>query len=100
MISWHGWGRTGETGQVLCGFSMETQNMLENSRAKLVEEERGHDRGQQPAAPPEPAFGTDTNIVTVISERRGRVELAPIMSKDQVAAGAMLRPRSLPGSSD
>ena len=34
ILAWLGAHR--REGQVLCGFSMETQNMLENSRAKLV----------------------------------------------------------------
>ena len=34
ILAWLGAHR--REGQVLCGFSMETQNMLENSRAKLA----------------------------------------------------------------
>ena len=44
-----GWlGQNRRDGQFLCGFSMETQNMLENSPRQAQEEEPEHDRGQQP----------------------------------------------------
>ena len=69
-------------GQFLCGFSMETQNMLENSRAKL---EKKHvdmivaNNLKQAGA----GFGTDTNIVTLIT--KDDVKELPIMTKEQVA---------------
>ncbi len=69
-------------GQFLCGFSMETENMLENSRKKL--EKKNLDlivanNLRQAGA----GFGTDTNIVTLISSA-DTVQL-PIMSKEEVA---------------
>ena len=73
-------------GQVLCGFSMETQNMLENSRAKL--ENKNVDmicaNNLKVAGA---GFGTDTNVMTVIT-RQGTQEL-PLMSKE-AAAGRIL----------
>ena len=73
-------------GQFLCGFSMETQNMLENSRAKL--EKKNLDmiiaNNLKVAGA---GFGTDTNIVTMITKNQ-EIEL-PIMSKSEVA-GAIL----------
>ena len=69
-------------GQFLCGFSMETENMLENSRAKL---EKKHvdmivaNNLKQKGA----GFGTDTNVVTLITKEDCK-EL-PIMSKEDVA---------------
>lgn len=73
-------------GQFLCGFSMETQNMLENSRAKL--EKKNLDmiiaNNLKVAGA---GFGTDTNIVTMITQNQ-EIEL-PIMSKSEVA-GAIL----------
>ena len=70
-------------GQVLCGFSMETQNMVENSRAKL--EKKNVDmicaNNLKVAGA---GFGTDTNVMTVIT-RTGQEEL-PLMSKEDVAA--------------
>lgn len=68
--------------QFLCGFSMETEHMLENSRKKL--EKKNLDlivanNLKQAGA----GFGTDTNIVTLISPT-DTVQL-PMMSKEEVA---------------
>lgn len=69
-------------GQFLCGFSMETENMIENSRGKLERKNLdlivANNLKQQGAG-----FGTDTNIVTLLS-KEDTVEL-PIMSKEEVA---------------
>ena len=69
-------------GQFLCGFSMETEHMLENSRAKLkkknVDMIVANNLKVQGAG-----FGTDTNIVTIITENK-ETELE-ILSKDEVA---------------
>lgn len=73
-------------GQFLCGFSMETQNMLENSRAKL--EKKNLDmiiaNNLKVAGA---GFGTDTNIVTMITKNQ-EIEL-PIMSKSEVASSIL-----------
>lgn len=68
-------------GQFLCGFSMETQHMLENSRAKL---KRKHldmicANNLKVAGA---GFGTDTNIVTLIQAQKEQ-EL-PLQSKEAV----------------
>ena len=69
-------------GQVLCGFSMETQNMVENSRAKL--EKKNIDFICANNLKVDGAgFGTDTNVLTVIT-RTGSEEL-PLMSKEAAA---------------
>ena len=69
--------------QFLCGFSMETQNMLENSRAKL--ERKNLDMIVANNLKVKGAgFGTDTNVVTIITaDMEKELEL---MSKDEVAA--------------
>lgn len=69
-------------GQFLCGFSMETEHMLENSRAKL--EKKNIDmivanNLKQAGA----GFGTDTNVVTLLTRVDTR-EL-PLMKKEEVA---------------
>lgn len=69
-------------GQFLCGFSMETEHMLENSRAKL--EKKNIDmivanNLKQAGA----GFGTDTNVVTLLTGADTR-EL-PLMKKEEVA---------------
>ena len=69
-------------GQFLCGFSMETQNMLENSQAKLVK--KNVDMIIANNLKVEGAgFGTNTNVVTIITRKGG--EQLPLMSKDDVA---------------
>lgn len=69
-------------GQFLCGFSMETEHMIENSRAKLEKKNIdmivANNLKQQGAG-----FGTDTNVVTLLT-REETVEL-PMMSKEEVA---------------
>ena len=80
ILGWLGSHR--REGQILCGFSMETQNMLENSAAKL---EKKHvdmivaNNLKVSGA----GFGTDTNVVTFIT-KDGAEEL-PILTKDEVA---------------
>lgn len=75
-------GENRRPGQLLCGFSMETENMVENSRAKLekkhVDMIAANNLKQEGAG-----FGTDTNIVTLIT-KDGCEEL-PVMSKEDVA---------------
>jgi len=68
--------------QFLCGFSMETQNMLENSRAKL--EKKNLDMIIANNLKVVGAgFGVDTNVVTMIT-KDDEIELE-IMSKSDVA---------------
>ena len=72
--------------QFLCGFSMETEHMLENSRAKLKKKNLDMIVANNLKVAGA-GFGTDTNVVTMIRENR-EIEL-PIMSKE-VVAGAIL----------
>lgn len=75
-------GEHKKEGQFLCGFSMETENMIENSRAKLQKKNLDMivaNNLKQTGA----GFGTDTNIVTLITKEE-EIEL-PMMSKDEVA---------------
>lgn len=68
--------------QVLCGFSMETQNVLENSRAKL--EKKHADLIAANSLRDEGAgFGTDTNHLILI-ERENMTDL-PLMTKKDAA---------------
>lgn len=75
-------GANKRQGQFICGFSMETENLLENSRAKLVKKNVdmivANNLKVQGAG-----FGTDTNLVTLIT-KDGCKELE-LMSKDLVA---------------
>ena len=68
--------------QFICGFSMETENMLENSKKKLAKKNVdmivANNLKTQGAG-----FGTDTNVVTIImSDETWQL---PIMSKEEVA---------------
>ena len=75
-------GANKKEGQFLCGFSMETENMLENSITKLVK--KNLDMVIANNLKVEGAgFGTNTNVVTVITRKGG--EQLPLMSKDEVA---------------
>lgn len=69
-------------GQFLCGFSMETENMVENSRKKLEKKNLdlivANNLKEQGAG-----FGTDTNIVTLLS-KEDTIQL-PVMRKEEVA---------------
>ncbi|RHO49139.1 bifunctional phosphopantothenoylcysteine decarboxylase/phosphopantothenate--cysteine ligase CoaBC [Clostridium sp. AM09-51] len=69
-------------GQLICGFSMETENLIENSRKKLKKKNADmivansiSDKGA--------GFGVDTNIVTIITES-DELSLG-LLSKDAVA---------------
>lgn len=75
-------GKNKREGQLLCGFSMETQNLVENSRAKLLK--KNLDMVAANSLKEEGAgFGTDTNVVTLITRQK---ELAlEKMSKEAVA---------------
>lgn len=80
IIGWLGAHR--RPGQFLCGFSMETQNMLENSKAKLDKKHIDMIVANNLKVTGA-GFGTDTNIVTIIT-RDSETEL-PLMRKDEVA---------------
>lgn len=68
--------------QFVCGFSMETQNLIENSRKKLKQKNIdmivANDLKDKGAG-----FGTDTNIITIITGN-GQESL-PIMTKEEAA---------------
>lgn len=80
ILGWLGSHR--REGQILCGFSMETQNMLENSAAKL-EKKHADMIVANNLKVSGAGFGTDTNVVTFIT-KDGAEEL-PILTKDEVA---------------
>ena len=70
-------------GLFVCGFSMETRDMIENSRKKL---DRKHldmiaANNLKVAGA---GFGVDTNVVTILTA--GGIQELPLMGKDQVAA--------------
>ncbi len=69
--------------QFLCGFSMETENLVENSQKKL--KKKNADMIVANNLKVDGAgFGVDTNVVTLITG--GGVKELPIMSKEDVSA--------------
>ena len=75
-------GENKKDNQFICGFSMETENLIENSRGKL--ERKNADMIVANSLRTEGAgFGTDTNVVTLIT--KDSVKECDIMSKDDVA---------------
>ncbi|MDD6042534.1 MAG: bifunctional phosphopantothenoylcysteine decarboxylase/phosphopantothenate--cysteine ligase CoaBC [Eubacteriaceae bacterium] len=75
-------GEHKQEGQILCGFSMETENMIENSKVKLAKKKAdmivANNLKESGAG-----FGTDTNIVTIITG--DETEQLELMGKDRVA---------------
>lgn len=76
-------GKNKQKGQILVGFSLETENEIPNSMKKLVEKNCDlivlnslKDFGA--------GFGTDTNKITILS-RSGAVYEYPLKSKKEVA---------------
>ncbi len=69
-------------GQFLCGFSMETENTIENSRKKLVKKNldmiAANDLRTEGAG-----FAGDTNVLTLIT-KEGEISLE-LMSKEEAA---------------
>ena len=69
-------------GQLLVGFSMETENLIENSRAKLMKKNADIICANS-IADKKTGFAVDTNQVTLIS--RQEVRELPLCSKDETA---------------
>jgi len=86
ILAWLGAHR--RAGQILCGFSMETEHLLENSRAKLEKKKIdmivANNLKQEGAG-----FGTDTNVVTLITKEK--TEEFPMLSKEEVAERLLYR---------
>lgn len=81
-------GEKKKSNQVVCGFSMETNNLIENSRKKLVSKKCDmivannlNDAGA--------GFGVDTNKVTIIT--KDNTETLETLSKKQVAVEILNR---------
>ena len=75
-------GENKKENQFICGFSMETENLIENSRGKL--ERKNADMIVANSLRTEGAgFGTDTNVVTLIT--KDSVKECELMTKNEVA---------------
>jgi phosphopantothenoylcysteine decarboxylase/phosphopantothenate--cysteine ligase len=80
ILSWLGAHK--KPGQFICGFSMETEHMLENSKAKLEKKQVDMIVANNLKVAGA-GFGTDTNVVTLIT--RDDCRELPIMTKSEVA---------------
>ena len=79
-------GQNRREGQIICGFSMETRDLMENSRAKL--EKKNVDMICANNLKVDGAgFGVDTNVITLIT--RSDTAQLPLQSKES-AANAIL----------
>ena len=80
ILAWLGQHRRED--QFLCGFSMETENLIENSRKKL--EKKNIDMiAANSLKEPGAGFGVDTNVITLIT-RKG-LERLEKMNKEEAA---------------
>ena len=75
-------GRTKKAGQILCGFSMETEHLLKNSTAKLVSKNCDMICANS-LKTAGAGFGSDTNVLTLIT--RGGAEELDLVSKFDAA---------------
>ena len=92
ILAWLGEHR--RPGQVICGFSMETRDMVANSQAKL-EKKKVDMICANNLKVSGAGFGVDTNILTVIT-RQGAEEL-PLMGKEDAAGQVLDRAVALLG---
>ena len=70
-------------GLFVCGFSMETRDMIENSRKKLARKHMDMIAANNLKVAGA-GFGVDTNVVTILTA--DGIQELPLMGKDQVAA--------------
>lgn len=70
-------------GKILVGFAAESENLIENAKAKLKAKNLDMIIANQIGAPGA-AFGTATNQVSIVF-RDGKVEAVPLLSKEDVA---------------
>lgn len=75
-------GQSRRENQFICGFAMETENLLENAEKKLVS--KNVDMIAANSLRTEGAgFGTDTNVITLI--KKGETVELPLMTKEEAA---------------
>jgi len=90
ILAWLGANR--RDGQVICGFSMETQNMVENSQAKLTKKNVdmicANNLKQEGAG-----FGVDTNVITLIT--KDEIQELPLQSKLSAAHAILTKALNL-----
>lgn len=75
-------GQHKRSNQILCGFAMETQDLITNARKKLANKNADMIVANNLKIAGA-GFGTDTNVVTII--KTDEIKELPILSKDEVA---------------
>ncbi len=92
ILAWLGAHR--REGQVICGFSMETRDMVENSHGKLTKKNVdmicANNLKQEGAG-----FGVDTNVITLITH--AETQELPLMTKEEAANAILSRALTLMG---
>lgn len=78
--------------QIICGFSMETRDMLENSRAKLQKKKVDMICANNLKVPGA-GFGVDTNVITMIT--KDEITQLPLMTKEETANAILNKAISL-----
>ena len=78
--------------QIICGFSMETRDMLENSRAKLQKKHVDMICANNLKVPGA-GFGVDTNVITMITQ--SEITELPLLSKEEVSNSILNKAISL-----
>ncbi|KXK57510.1 MAG: flavoprotein [Chlorobi bacterium OLB7] len=79
-------GERKHAAQVLVGFALETEGLIESAQAKLVEKNCDLVVAN-PATEANAGFGADTNRITIVG--RGTQQPLPMMSKRQCAAAIL-----------
>ena len=87
-------GRRKRPGQILVAFAAETNDVLDNARAKLTRKNADLVVAND-VSRPDAGFGVDTNVVTLISRTDARP--LPVMSKGDVADAILDRVAALAG---
>lgn len=80
ILKWLGEHR--RPNQIICGFSMETENLLDNSKKKLISKNCDMICANSLSSEGS-GFGSDTNVITLITE--SGMESLEKMSKDEAA---------------
>ena len=75
-------GEHRKPGQVICGFAMETKDLLENATKKLTSKNVDMIAANNLKVAGA-GFGTDTNVITLI--RKDETKELPILSKEEAA---------------
>ena len=75
-------GQRRRKGQLICGFSMETDNVIENSKKKLAAKNCDMICAN-PLRTDGAGFGSDTNVITLITQKEEKK--LPVMTKDEAA---------------